>query len=148
MTSTDSASTWKIPPVGSPCWIEIPAVDVQACKKFYTSLFPTWEFKASTEKYPEERIAMWSFAAPSGLSGGIVQVAADCKTAELKNGMGFTIYHFVESIEEAQKRAEELGGKTLCEKTPEGDNGWYMYLLDVAGNRFGIYQLKEGKPEQ
>lgn len=34
-----------------------------------------------------------------GLTGGIVQVPADCKTGDLKNGMGVTIYHFVESIE-------------------------------------------------
>jgi hypothetical protein len=36
----------------------------------------------------------------TGLTGGIVQVPAECKTAELKNGMGVTIYHYVESIED------------------------------------------------
>lgn len=42
---------------------------------------------------------------------------------------------------------EELGGKTLGEKEPEGENGWYIYFKDVAGNRFGAYELKkaEGK---
>ena len=33
------------------------------------------------------------------MTGGIVQVPAECKSGELKNGMGVTIYHFVESIE-------------------------------------------------
>jgi hypothetical protein len=35
-----------------------------------------------------------------GLSGGIVQVSASCKNNELQNGMGVTVYHFVESIDE------------------------------------------------
>ena len=35
-----------------------------------------------------------------GLSGGITKVGEDCKKGELNNGMGFTVYHFVESIEE------------------------------------------------
>ena len=36
----------------------------------------------------------------TGLTGGIVQVPAECKTGtELKNGMGTTVHHFVESIE-------------------------------------------------
>jgi hypothetical protein len=94
-----------------------------------------------------------------GLTGGIVKVGEECKSAELNNGMGVTVYHFVESIEEVchassrveykltqsqtQKKVEELGGKACSEKTPEGENGWYMYIKDVAGNRFGIYQLKE-----
>ena len=58
---------------------------------------------------------MWSFAAPSGefdtmiegrganrigLTGGILKVGEECKGGELKNGMGVTIYHFVENIEE------------------------------------------------
>jgi hypothetical protein len=35
------------------------------------------------------------------LSGGIVQVPASCKeNSELKNGVGVTVYHFVESIDE------------------------------------------------
>ena len=29
-------------------------------------------------------------------------------------------------------------------KEKEGENGWYMYFLDVEGNRFGVYELEEG----
>jgi hypothetical protein len=35
-----------------------------------------------------------------GLTGGIVQVPGECKTGELKMGVGTTVYHFVENIEE------------------------------------------------
>jgi predicted enzyme related to lactoylglutathione lyase len=138
---------------------------------FYSSLFPSWTFKQDTAKYPEESIAMWSFAGPSGLSGGIIKVDASCKTTEQPKGVGITVYHFVESIDDvslpspffiiskcynqadanqSQKRVEELGGVTCSEKTPEGENGWFMYLKDVAGNRFGIYEVRKemlGKPD-
>lgn len=37
----------------------------------------------------------------------------------------------------------ELGGTVMSEKEPESENGYYMYFKDVAGNRFGIYELKK-----
>jgi hypothetical protein len=145
MSQSTESQTWTPPTVGSPCWVEIPAVDVQACKvlsspisqsncfssfatryitdipyqqKFYNSLFPSWEWKPATEKYPDEKLAMFSFGGKSGiirspsrrdlilteyvtgLGGGILQVPAECKAGtELKNGLGTTVYHFVDSIE-------------------------------------------------
>lgn len=137
------ASEWTPPLPGSPCWIEIPAVDVPACKKFYSSLFPAWEFKPATERYPDEKLAAFSYGGKTGLSGGILQVPASCKESTHPMGVGATIYHFVESIEETQKKAESLGGKSISGKEPEGDNGYYMYFTDVEGNRFGIYELKK-----
>ncbi|KAG4424764.1 hypothetical protein IFR04_002112 [Cadophora malorum] len=137
------AEKWAPPPIGTPCWVEIPAADVPACKKFYAALFPSWEWKAATKTYTEEKIAMFSFAGEMGLTGGIVQVPADCKTGDLKNGMGVTIYHFVESIEKTKVEVEKLGGVVMSEKEPESENGYYMYFKDVAGNRFGIYELKQ-----
>ena len=38
---------------------------------------------------------------------------------------------------------EKLGGVVMSEKEPESENGYYMYFKDVAGNRFGIYELKQ-----
>jgi predicted enzyme related to lactoylglutathione lyase len=38
------------------------------------------------------------------------------------------------------KKAIELGGALVLEKTPEGDNGFYAVLSDVEGNPFGIYK--------
>jgi hypothetical protein len=118
----------------------LPATDAILPQKFYAALFPSWDFKPATKQYTEDKIAMWSFAGPSGepphsfdspppveprvylvvnlmqlfddlkcaltnhcllgLSGGIIQVPAECKSREQKNGTGVTIYHFVESIED------------------------------------------------
>jgi hypothetical protein len=37
----------------------------------------------------------------TGLTGGIMKVSSECKQAggELKNGVGVTVYHFVDSID-------------------------------------------------
>jgi hypothetical protein len=48
------------------------------------------------------------------LTGGIVQIPAECKTAELKNGMGVTIYHYVESIEDVSMASFVLVPITPC----------------------------------
>lgn len=90
-------------------------------QKFYQDLFPSWIWKAPTEEYPEEKLAMFSFDGISskfapfflyscveyatdsvrqiGLSGGIVPVTAECKSNDLARGVGVTVYHLVENIE-------------------------------------------------
>jgi hypothetical protein len=94
--STSAAQQWTPPPVGNICWIEIPAVDVPACKvfgqlyirplvlmisntislqKFYASLFPSWSFTPATKEYTEDKIAMWKFAEPSGKTDCLVVIA-------------------------------------------------------------------------
>ena len=35
-------------------------------QKFYTSLFPSWEFKPATAEYDAENIVLYSFVKPSG----------------------------------------------------------------------------------
>jgi hypothetical protein len=97
MSESTEKPAWTPPPFGSPCWIEIPAVDVPSCKvvlsspfhstslsipfplrqidrllifplqqKFYSSVFPTWEWRPASADTPEEKIALYSFAGNSG----------------------------------------------------------------------------------
>ncbi|RFU26565.1 hypothetical protein B7463_g9773, partial [Scytalidium lignicola] len=134
---------WTAPPEGSPCWIEIPSVDLEASKKFYASVFPAWKFNPEIKEHVPHRVLTFSFADKVGLSGGLVEFSPECKTAEQTNGIGDTIYYFVNSIEEAASRIKAAGGKSAGEKTPEGENGFYQYFKDVDGNRFGLYELKK-----
>jgi len=141
-SETEAKQSWVPPPEGSPCWVEIPAVNIEACKQFYTALFPSWEFKPETSENNGTKVTQYSFAKPVGLGGGIVQLPADCKPAEQKNGMGMTIYYFVNSVDETEKRVHQLGGSTCLEKQPQGDSGFFACMMDVEGNRFGIYECK------
>jgi hypothetical protein len=36
-------------------------------QKFYAALFPSWEWKPATDKFPDEKIALWSFAGKTGM---------------------------------------------------------------------------------
>jgi len=143
---SSSPANYTPPPVGTPCWVEIPAVDVKACKAFYAALFPSWTWKPATAQYPDEKIAMFGYASGTmgDFGGGILKVSEECKASgEPKMGSGVTLFHFVENIEETQKRVEELGGKSLSGKNEEGEHGWFMYFKDVAENRFGIYGIRK-----
>jgi predicted enzyme related to lactoylglutathione lyase len=55
---------------------------------------------------------------------------------------GMTTYFWVDSIEEATARIEGFGGKTVLKKTEQGSSGYYANLIDIEGNRFGIYQMR------
>ncbi len=39
------------------------------------------------------------------------------------------------------ERIEKLGGKTVLPKVKQGEMGFFSNLIDVEGNRFGIYEL-------
>jgi hypothetical protein len=39
----------------------------------------------------------------AGFGGGIIQLAAGCEPAEQKNGMGMTVYYWVNSVDEVRK---------------------------------------------
>jgi len=134
--------SWTPPPEGSPCWIEIPATNIETCKQFYSALFPSWEFKPEILDNHGTKVSLYSFAKPDGFGGGIIQVPADCKTAEQKNGVGMTVYYWVNSVDETEKRVHELGGSTCLPKQPQGDSAFFICMLDVEGNRFGIYEHK------
>ncbi|KAF2743370.1 hypothetical protein M011DRAFT_461794 [Sporormia fimetaria CBS 119925] len=128
------------PKAGSPCWVEICTADSPAkLKEFYSALFPAWEWKSTPEQ--EEKVAMYSFSEPKGLSGGIVRLPEGHKSEEQPLGIGQTVYFYVESLEETEKKVHELGGKTVLQKMPESDNGWFMNFKDPVGNRFGAYEF-------
>lgn len=54
---------------------------------------------------------------------------------------GTLVYLGVASIEEALKRAEEKGGKTLMPKTSIGQWGFIAQLTDSEGNRVALHAM-------
>jgi predicted enzyme related to lactoylglutathione lyase len=40
---------------------------------------------------------------------------------------------------------EKLGGKVVMSKMPEGKNGIFANVVDIEGNRFGVYQWVGGE---
>jgi len=124
------------PPEGKACWIEIPVRhDMAKLKDFYAAAFPNWEWKPSVET---EGVHLW-ISAKDGLGGGLVPMPPQCPKTEQTMGAGFTVYFFVDSIEEATARIEKIGGKTVLPKMEQGNGNFFSNMVDIEGNRFGLY---------
>jgi len=137
------AEAWDPPAEGSPCWVEIPARDIEKLKTFYSGLFTTWTWRPDSSD-SGHHVATFQFKDPKGLGGGLVKMPDDCGPNTQTLGSGITVYHMVESLEKTEARIHELGGKTVLPKTAQGDSGFYINATDPEGNRFGIYQLVQG----
>ncbi|KAH8819257.1 hypothetical protein F5884DRAFT_8130 [Xylogone sp. PMI_703] len=143
---SEKEQEWKPPVDGTPCWIEIPSINLEASKKFYSSVFPNWSFSPDIKGDEPHRVITMRFADEScinTLSGGIVEFSPECKSSEQTNGIGDTVYYFVDDIDETAKRIQAAGGRSAGEKTPEGKKAFYQYFKDVDGNRFGLYEMKK-----
>ncbi|KIW25885.1 uncharacterized protein PV07_09021 [Cladophialophora immunda] len=137
---SSEAQAWVPPAEGSPCWVEIPARDTEKLKAFYSDLFPTWTWKSDISDAGHQ-VSLFEFKDPKGLGGGLVKMPDGCGPNTQALGSGVTIYHMVDSLEKTEARVHELGGKTVLQKTAQGDSGVYINVTDPEGNRFGIYQL-------
>jgi predicted enzyme related to lactoylglutathione lyase len=107
--------------------IDIPADDLPRATAFYSALFG-WDIKEPPgfEGYP-----MWS--APNGISGGGI-------TARAGNLQVPRSYVEVDSIDDTLARAQQLGGRTVLEKTEISPTSWWAALEDSEGNQIGLYE--------
>ncbi|KAH1622686.1 hypothetical protein KXX16_000017 [Aspergillus fumigatus] len=140
--ATQAQQTWKAPPAGSPCWVEIPARDTQKLKGFYSAIFPSWEWRPAQSAEDQSKVQHYSFVEPKGLTGGIVQMPEGCAPTEQIMGSGMTVYYLVDSLDMVEKTIRECGGGTCLPKTPESSHGWFMNFRDPEGNRFGCYEIR------
>ncbi|GFF82882.1 hypothetical protein IFM47457_05951 [Aspergillus lentulus] len=159
--ATKAQQSWKPPPAGSPCWVEIPARDTEKLKAFYGAIFPSWEWRTAQAAEEQSKVQHYSFAEPKGkpilmnwhikiaewvfrlgLSGGIVQVPEGCAPTEQSMGSGMTVYYSVDSLDVVEKKIHERGGSTCLAKTTESSHGWFMNFRDPEGNRFGCYEFR------
>jgi len=107
--------------------IDIPADDIERATTFYSQLFG-WDIQAQPgyEGYP-----MWS--APNGISGGGI-------SSREGNLLVPRSYVEVDSIDDVLRRAAELGGRTVQEKTEISPTSWWASFEDSEGNQLGLYE--------
>ncbi|KAI9881466.1 MAG: hypothetical protein M1830_000028 [Pleopsidium flavum] len=148
---SEASATWSPPAAGSPVWIEIPALDVERAKQFYTAVF-AWTFQPGTDDYPENKLAMFAYPG-SKVSGGIAKVEDDAKRETMRQAIaagksgkcpgGMLTFFYVESIEEALEKVEKAGGRIVKGKEMEGKHGWHAVFADTEGNPGAVYKWKE-----
>jgi len=111
--------------------IEIPVKDIQKAKDFYESIF-NWEVQVDT--------GMPGYAffktGKEGVGGAFNQSENVAK--------GEIMLHIqAEDIPNMLKKIEEIGGKTIQEKTEIGNEfGFYAIFEDVFGNVLGLWSEK------
>lgn len=109
--------------------LDIPATDPAAASKFYADLFD-WKI------HVDPTVNYHMFQAASGPGGGFVQVSDEAGGYKLGEVL---IYVSTDDIDATLTKVEALGGKTLLPKTDIGENGWFAFFADPAGNRIGLY---------
>ncbi len=112
--------------------IDIPVTDLDAARAFYAGLFG-WRIE-TVPGY--EDYSMWQ--APNKISGGGLAPREE----------GFTVprsYVEVDSIDDALRRATELGGTVVKEKQAISETSWWASFTDPDGNEIGLYEGSEGE---
>ena len=117
--------------IGTVCFIEIPADDLETLKDFYGEMFD-WKFEKSPSAFSYYMVDM----GPDMPKGGI--------TARQDREHALVNYVKVESVMAAQEKAEKLGAKVVVPNRAIPGIGWYAVLLDPQGNRIGLWQDDTG----
>jgi len=116
---------------------EIPAADMERAQTFYHEAFG-WTINAMPEMQytivqtgPANEQGMPS--EPGFINGGIA-MRQDPITSPV-----VTVH--VDDIDDALRRIEELGGKTVTGRMAVGEMGFAAYFTDPDGNVIGLWQL-------
>lgn len=118
---------------------EIPADDMERAKKFYKTVFGWKMTDASTPQGPYMMVETTETGKegpknPGAINGGL--------TKRMLKNEGPRVVVDVKSIEATAKKITANGGKTLTEKTPVMDMGFYMLCQDCEGNLVGLWENK------
>jgi uncharacterized protein len=114
---------------------EIPADDPQRAIDFYSKLFG-WRIEQMAAEGDMAGVEYWGIkttdAEYDGSGGGLMRRMAP--------GQQITNYIEVESVDQFNARAQELGAEVLMPKMAVGDMGWFSQLKDPEGNVFAFWE--------
>ena len=107
---------------------DIHASDVERARRFYERIFD-WQFGS----YPGAD-EFFQIRAADGEVIGAIQGRK--YNAHSKDIFGFECSVAVDDVDEAVRKVEAAGGKTLMNKTPIPGVGWIAKFMDTEGNLF------------
>jgi predicted enzyme related to lactoylglutathione lyase len=113
--------------MNSICHVEIPCTDFEKMRDFYGKVFG-WE----TEIVPGMEYAI--FRCADGIGGGF------SKQARIGVEPGISIYIEVADINEALRKIEKSGGRTIHGRSEiSPDFGYFAVFSDIEGNAVGLW---------
>ncbi len=118
---------------------ELPADDIERARTFYREAFG-WAVSSMpgmgyTLLGTTPSGADGAPTEPGAINGGMLERQAPITAP--------TITVHVDDIDEALRRIEELGGKTVRDKQPVGAMGFAAYFTDSEGTVVGLWQTAQ-----
>lgn len=115
-------------PTGVPCWADLTVPDVDAAKRFYTSVLG-WSYRPTDIEFGGYAIAEVDGAAVAGL--GPLPAGAPC---------GWTLYLSGDDADRIAATIPEHGGRLLVPPYDVGRLGRRVLARDPTGALFGVWQ--------
>lgn len=115
-------------------WFEIPTIDLERAKNFYSKVFNI-EFEYI--EMPGNNMYMFGNPEGIGSAGSLIQSTNIKPSSE-----GTVIYFSSEDISKELALVEKAGGKVLFPKSDIGDFGFFAQITDTEGNRIGLHSNK------
>lgn len=108
--------------------VELQTQDLAQAKKFYKSLFD-WEVKDTPMEYSLIEVG-------EGTGGGMMKNPVPGAPSS------WLAYVLVADVAASMKRAKELGGTVVKDKTEVPGMGWFGVIVDPTGAALGLWQAK------
>lgn len=116
-------------------WFEIPVKNMKRATAFYEQVF---DVKLAAEEMGGMKMAMFPMDQNSfGAAGALMQ-----HESAVPSHAGTLVYFSTQSIEDALRRINANGGKTLLPKTGIGQYGFIAHYEDTEGNRLALHSMK------
>ena len=114
-------------PHGKVCYLEMPAKDIEASKRFYTTIFG-WKARMRGD-------------GSNAFDDGIDNVSGTwMKDLKPSADNGIIISIMVDDIDDTLKRVKAGGGRVVLPRQELGGGAAYARFLDPAGNLLSLYQ--------
>lgn len=118
--------------IGAVHWFDIPVLDIERAKNFYSSIF---QIELSILEAGEHKMAIFQ---TEKATGSLVQGPGQTPS---KTGF-FPYFDGGIDLNNILARIEPAGGKVEIKKTDLGEHGFYAIFHDTEGNRLGLHSSK------
>ncbi|WP_026453136.1 VOC family protein [Saccharomonospora iraqiensis] len=130
-----STPATSVPPPGTPCWVELAAVDEPTARRFYGELFG-WDFHVKRDPVATNR--RYTLALRDGIEvAGLYQAAPGQPT-------GWSVHLSVVNAASSVGWVEHLGGTVRLGPVDIPDRGTVLHATDPAGTPVVLWQPPEG----
>lgn len=117
---------------GVPSWVDLGTTDVDAAKRFYSSLFG-WEWTGN--EMLESGGTYWMASLQDEPVAGVVGFPPDVPMGSVWN-----TYVNVDSVDETLGKASPAGGEIAMPASDAGEAGRFAFFKDPAGAVLGLWQ--------